>query len=677
MIPADLRYTKEHEWVRVEGDVATVGITAHAADQLGDIVFVELPAAGTALAPVRDLRRRRVGQGRQRPVRARRRRGRSRRTRRSPAAPEVVNSDPYGAGWMLKIRLADPAQVDAPARPGRLRGAGRGGLTMAYGPHTAGERARMLDALGIASVDELFEAIPPGVRAAGLDLPAALTELELMAHLGDLAGRNRTDLVELPRGRRLPPPPPAGRRPDPPAGRVLHGLHAVPAGDQPGDAADDLRVPVAAGRADRHGRRLGLPLRRRGGDRRGGPHDLPGDEAASTSSSRASVHPHYRETFETYFAGANLTFAEVPARRRRAGRRDDRPGRPRADARRPGAPGGRRRRRPSRRSSACSSRWRRSAAWPTRPARSSSAVVEPVSLAVLAPPGGLRRRHRGGGGPAAGHAAPVRRALPRDRGLPRGADPPDPRPPHRDDRRPRRQAGLRHDAARPRAGHPARAGGQQHLHEPGPLRPGRVGLPRGARARRAPRRGGHRRRPGGRAGGGPRRRRRAARSTPGRTSTSSPSASPTRSPSTAACWSAGSWPASRWPSSSPATRRSPTGLLVCATEVTTSDEIERLRRGPRRGAGAGAPVGGGPMSVTGNPLQPTLFERVAARPRRRHAAPGGARRRPRRASRPPPGGRSAGAARSSTRRRSSATSSTSRTSTGRSTRASTRSARAP
>jgi len=46
MVPADLRYTKDHEWVRVEGDEATVGITAYAADQLGDIVFVELPDAG-------------------------------------------------------------------------------------------------------------------------------------------------------------------------------------------------------------------------------------------------------------------------------------------------------------------------------------------------------------------------------------------------------------------------------------------------------------------------------------------------------------------------------------------------------------------------------------------------------------------------------------------------------
>jgi glycine cleavage system H protein len=112
MIPTDLRYTKEHEWVRVDGDVATIGITGHAADQLGDIVFVELPAAGRALEQfatfgvvesvkaVSDLFAPVGGEV----VEA---------NDVLTTAPEVVNSDPYGAGWMLRIRLADPAQLDA------------------------------------------------------------------------------------------------------------------------------------------------------------------------------------------------------------------------------------------------------------------------------------------------------------------------------------------------------------------------------------------------------------------------------------------------------------------------------------------------------------------------------------------------------------------------------------
>jgi glycine cleavage system H protein len=112
MVPADLRYTKDHEWIRVEGDEAVVGITQYAADQLGDIVFVELPDAGRSLdqhatfgvvesvKAVSDLFA---------PVA-----GEVTGTNGDLAGtPEVVNSDPYGAGWMLRVRLADPTQVDA------------------------------------------------------------------------------------------------------------------------------------------------------------------------------------------------------------------------------------------------------------------------------------------------------------------------------------------------------------------------------------------------------------------------------------------------------------------------------------------------------------------------------------------------------------------------------------
>jgi glycine cleavage system H protein len=111
MIPADLRYTREHEWVRVEGDVATVGITDHAADQLGDIVFVELPAVGRtveqfaafgvveSVKAVSDLFAPLGGEVLE-------------ANEALAGAPESVNSDPYGAGWMIRIRLADPAQLD-------------------------------------------------------------------------------------------------------------------------------------------------------------------------------------------------------------------------------------------------------------------------------------------------------------------------------------------------------------------------------------------------------------------------------------------------------------------------------------------------------------------------------------------------------------------------------------
>ena len=111
-IPANLKYTKDHEWVSIEGDVATVGITHFAQKELGDFVYVEvetldqtlskdevfgtveavktvsdlfLPLTGEIIAFNEDLE----------------------------SAPETVNSDPYGAGWMIKIKIADAAEIDS------------------------------------------------------------------------------------------------------------------------------------------------------------------------------------------------------------------------------------------------------------------------------------------------------------------------------------------------------------------------------------------------------------------------------------------------------------------------------------------------------------------------------------------------------------------------------------
>ena len=111
MVPQDLRYTVDHEWVRLDGDSATVGITQFAADQLGDIVFVELPSAGRPLVAlatfgvvesvkaVSDLFSPLSGDV----------------VETNPALagqPELVNSDPYGAGWMLRLTVADATELD-------------------------------------------------------------------------------------------------------------------------------------------------------------------------------------------------------------------------------------------------------------------------------------------------------------------------------------------------------------------------------------------------------------------------------------------------------------------------------------------------------------------------------------------------------------------------------------
>ncbi len=111
MVPQELRYTKEHEWLRVEGGVATIGITGFATEQLGDIVFLELPETGRVLSQssavgviesvkaVSDLFA---------PIG-----GDVVETNGALAdRPELVNSDPYGEGWMIRVRVTDASQLD-------------------------------------------------------------------------------------------------------------------------------------------------------------------------------------------------------------------------------------------------------------------------------------------------------------------------------------------------------------------------------------------------------------------------------------------------------------------------------------------------------------------------------------------------------------------------------------
>lgn len=109
--PEDLKYSKEHEWVLVEGSVATVGITDYAQDQLGDIVFVELPAVGDKVSKedafgvvesvkaVSDIYA---------PVS-----GKVVEVNDDlPENPEMLNEDPYGDGWIIKIEMNDPEEID-------------------------------------------------------------------------------------------------------------------------------------------------------------------------------------------------------------------------------------------------------------------------------------------------------------------------------------------------------------------------------------------------------------------------------------------------------------------------------------------------------------------------------------------------------------------------------------
>ncbi|GAA4780219.1 glycine cleavage system protein GcvH [Olivibacter ginsenosidimutans] len=109
--PADLKYTKDHEWIRVEGNEATIGITAFAQSELGDIVFVEIPTVGEEIAvnevfgtieavkTVSDLFM---------PVTA----TISIVNEQLDGSPELVNTDPYGEGWIIKATITNPAELD-------------------------------------------------------------------------------------------------------------------------------------------------------------------------------------------------------------------------------------------------------------------------------------------------------------------------------------------------------------------------------------------------------------------------------------------------------------------------------------------------------------------------------------------------------------------------------------
>ena len=112
MYPTDYRYTKEHEWIKVTGATGTIGITDYAQHELGDVVFVELPAAGAKITTgqvfgsvesvkaVSEIFAPVSGEVTEANVAL-------------SDTPETLNSDPHGAGWLIKVKLANPAEVSS------------------------------------------------------------------------------------------------------------------------------------------------------------------------------------------------------------------------------------------------------------------------------------------------------------------------------------------------------------------------------------------------------------------------------------------------------------------------------------------------------------------------------------------------------------------------------------
>ena len=111
-VPQNLKYTKEHEWARIEGKTVVVGVTSHAQEALGDVVFVELPKVGSTVTAgkqfgviestkaVSELYSPLTGKV----------------TRVNDALsdnPQTINSDPYGEGWLVKVRLTDPSETES------------------------------------------------------------------------------------------------------------------------------------------------------------------------------------------------------------------------------------------------------------------------------------------------------------------------------------------------------------------------------------------------------------------------------------------------------------------------------------------------------------------------------------------------------------------------------------
>ena len=131
-VPAELRYTEEHEWVAIDGDIASVGITDYAAQSLGDVVYVSLPAVGAAVAagePCGEVESTKSVSDLYSPVDGEV----TEVNEELDDDPGLVNAEPYGAGWMFRVRVAVGTAGEAGLPPGLLTPAEYDELTKSAG----------------------------------------------------------------------------------------------------------------------------------------------------------------------------------------------------------------------------------------------------------------------------------------------------------------------------------------------------------------------------------------------------------------------------------------------------------------------------------------------------------------------------------------------------------------
>ena len=288
---AEIRYTKDHEYIRIDGAEGVVGISDHAQQQLGDVVFAEVPPLGSKLKagePAAVVESVKAASDVFAPVAGEVVAVNS----EVEKSPGLINEDPLGRGWLFRIRIADPGEIDGPDGRGRLRRLPRdAGLIDAL---SAARRRRTRGDAGSDRRPRCRRAVRrhsrrqadrgPHRSAAGQERDGGRTDDVRHGRPQPCGGLGAV----LPRRGRLQAAYSRERRSSDPALGVSDQLHALPARDRPGHAEGAVRIPDPGRDADRHGGRQRVHVRRLHRLRRGDADGATADEAGKGGCCRAA-----------------------------------------------------------------------------------------------------------------------------------------------------------------------------------------------------------------------------------------------------------------------------------------------------------------------------------------------------------------------------------------------------